>query len=171
VLSFAGSRFVGSVIRAPKDLWVGIIYAAAGAAGFLMARDYPFGSGARMGPGYFPTIISFLLIVLGAISIVRAFIADGPRIGSIAWKAIILVIGSVLAFAFLLDTAGFIVAATALLLLSAAASERFRFEWQPALGLIGLVAFCSLVFVKGLGLAMPLVGPWLQPMMPAWPGG
>jgi hypothetical protein len=24
-----------------------------------------------------------------------------------------------------------------------------------------LIAFCALVFVKGLGLSMPLFGPWL----------
>ena len=43
---------------------------------------------------------------------------------------------------------------------SAAASEKFRFEWKAVLGLIVLIAFCALVFVMGLGVPMPLIGTW-----------
>ena len=76
-----------------------------------------------------------------------------------------------LAFDFLIDTLGLIAAIVAMVLLSAAASEKFRFEWKATVGLVGLIAFCSLVFVKGLGVPMLLVGPWLQAFVPAWLGG
>lgn len=55
--------------------------------------------------------------------------------------------------------------------MSAAASEKFRFEWTATAGLVGLVVFCSVVFVQGLGVPMPLVETWLQPILPAWLGG
>ena len=42
----------------------------------------------------------------------------------------------------------------------AAASVKFRFEWKATLLALVLVAFCALVFVKGLGLPMPLFGSW-----------
>jgi hypothetical protein len=45
-------------------------------------------------------------------------------------------------------------------LMSAAASSKFRFEWTATAGLIGLIVFCSVVFVKGLGVPMPLLGSW-----------
>jgi hypothetical protein len=60
---------------------------------------------------------------------------------------------------------GLIIALLALVLTSAAASERFRFDWRAALGLVALIVFCALVFVKGLGVPMPLFGPWLEPLL------
>jgi len=123
-----------------------------------------------MGPGYFPSIISCLLMIFGVIALLRSFTTDGSAISTIAWRAGILVIGSVLAFAVLIDTLGLIAAIVAMVLLSAAASDKFRFEWKATVGLIGLIAFCSLVFVKGLGVPMLLVGPWLQAIVPGWLG-
>jgi hypothetical protein len=62
---------VGSIIRAPKDFWTGVIYLGVGALGILVGREYSFGSAGRMGPGYFPFVISCLLLVFGAITVVR----------------------------------------------------------------------------------------------------
>jgi hypothetical protein len=47
-----------------------------------------------------------------------------------------------------------------LVLASAAASPEFRFQWSAIIGLIGFIAFCALVFVKGLGVPLPLLGSW-----------
>ena len=151
---------MGSFIRAPKDFWTGVIYLAVGALGIVVGREYSFGSAGRMGPGYFPYVISCLLILFGVITLVRSFMTDGEPVGALAWKAIGLVVGSVVAFGLLLPTAGLIVAMTVLVLMSAAASEKFRFEVKATAGLVGLVVFCSLVFVKGLGVPMPLLGSW-----------
>jgi hypothetical protein len=63
---------------------------------------------------------------------------------------------------------GLIVALLILVLVSAAASVKFSFDWRAVAGLFLLIAFCSLVFVKGLGVPMPLVGTVLEPYAPAW---
>jgi Tripartite tricarboxylate transporter TctB family len=158
-------------IIGPKDFWTGIIYVSVGIAAFLIGRDYPFGSAGRMGPGYFPAVLSCLLVLLGAIAIGRSFFQPGPPIGSFPIKQIVLVIGATVLFGALINTAGLIVALLVLVLVSAAASEHFKFDWRATLGLVALVVFCSLVFVKGLGVPMPLVGTWLQPFAPSWLGG
>jgi hypothetical protein len=148
-------------IRNPKDFWIGVIYLAAGMVGVLVGRDYSYlGSAGRMGPGYFPFAISCFLLIFGIVGVGRSFLSDGEPIGAFAWKAILLVVGSVVAFGILLPTAGLIIAMTVMVLMSAAASSKFRFEWTATVGLIGLVVFCSVVFVKGLGVAMPLIGSW-----------
>ena len=149
------------VIRSPKDFWAGALYAGLGAAAVLMARDYGMGSGARMGPAYFPTVLGGLLFVVGAASIARSFVVRGEPVGAIAWKGLVLVTAGTLLFGVLLRPAGMIAAIAALVLVSAAASAKFRFE-RKALALMALlIAFCSLVFVRGLGMNVPLVGPWL----------
>jgi hypothetical protein len=162
---------VGSIIKAPKDFWTGVIYLGVGALGILIGREYSFGSAGRMGPGYFPFVISCLLLLFGVITVVRSFMTDGEPVGALAWRSIAWVVGSVVAFGLLLPTAGLIIAMLVMVLMSAAASDKFRFEWAATAGLVGLVVFCSLVFVKGLGVPMPLFGSWLQPIMPAWLSG
>jgi hypothetical protein len=149
-----------TLIRNPKDFWTGVMYVAFGAAAFWIARAYGMGSASRMGAGYFPTVLSALLVLFGIISLGRSFVVPGEPIGKFAWKAAVLVIGATLLFGFLLPRAGFIVALLVLLLVSASASEKFRFEWKAVAGLVALVVFCALVFVKGLGVPMPLVGSW-----------
>jgi Tripartite tricarboxylate transporter TctB family len=147
-------------IRSPKDFWTGVLYVAFGGAAFWLARDYGMGSASRMGAGYFPSVLSALLMVFGVVSIARSFIVPGEAIGRFALKAAALIVGATVAFGFLLPRAGLVAALVVLALVAASASEKFRFEWKAVAGLVGLVAFCALVFVKGLGVPMPLVGSW-----------
>lgn len=149
-----------SIVKGPQDFWTGILYLTVGGAAALIAQDYNMGSAARMGPGYFPIALSSLLMLFGLTALVRSFLRPGQAIGAIAWKPVVLVPGAVVLFATLLKTAGLIVALLVLILASAAASSRFRFEVRATLAMIGLIAFCSLVFVKGLGVQMPLLGSW-----------
>jgi hypothetical protein len=151
---------VASAIKNPKDFWTGIIYVLFGGLAFWIARDYGFGTASRMGPGYFPTVLSGLLVLFGVIALVRSFIVPGEPIGGFAWKSAVLIIGSTVLFGFLIIRAGLVIALLALVLMSAAASTHFKFDWKAVAGLVGLVVFCSLVFVKGLGVPMPLLGTW-----------
>lgn len=157
-------------IRAPKDFWTGVVYTAAGVAGYVISRDYPFGSSARMGPGYFPFMISSLLIFVGAVAIARSFRFDGEPVGALAWKPMMFVTCAVLAFALLVNTAGLLVAMMVAILISASASIHFRFDWKALLGMSLMVAFCAVVFVRGLGVPMPLVGPGIRNFIPGWFG-
>jgi hypothetical protein len=144
-----------------KDLWAGVLYIAFGAAAFWIGRDYPMGTAGRMGAGYFPTVLSAILVLIGLLSAARAFLQEGQPVGTIAWKPLALVVGSIALFGLLLPTAGLIVALTILILASAVASQHFRLDLKAAAGLILLVAFCTLVFVKALGVPLPLFGYWL----------
>jgi hypothetical protein len=156
----AETVYATGMIRGPKDFWTGVIYILFGGLAFWIARDYGMGSASRMGPGYFPTVLSALLFLFGVISVVRSFIVPGEPIGAFAIKAGILILLATVLFGFLINRAGLIVALLVLVLVSAAASEKFAFDWKAVLGLIVLVVFCALVFVQGLGVPMPLIGSW-----------
>jgi Tripartite tricarboxylate transporter TctB family len=158
----AGGPGVRAAIATRRDFWTGVIYIAVGLCALAMARHYALGSAARMGPGYFPTVVASLLVMVGVAIVVRSFFRQGALIDRFAWKPTLLVLGSITAFAFLIGRAGLIVAAAVLLLGCAAASERFRLGWLPLLGLAALVAFCAVVFVTGMGIPMPLLGPWFS---------
>ena len=143
-----------------KDFWAGVLYITLGAAAFWIGRDYPMGTAGRMGAGYFPAVLSVILMLIGLLSAARAFTREGEVVGTIAWKPLALVVGSTALFGLLLPATGLVIALAALILGSAAASQHFRLDLKAASGLIILVAFCALVFVKALGVPLPLLGSW-----------
>jgi hypothetical protein len=147
-------------IRAPKEFWLGIVYLTFGAVGLWFGLDYPLGTADRMGPGYLPCLVAALLLIFGVVSLSRAVRIDGEAVGSLAFRPLLCVLGGVFAFAVLAERAGLIVSILVLALISAAGSQAFRLEWKPMAGLVAFVALCCLVFVKALGVPLPLVGSW-----------
>ena len=148
------------MIRSTKDFWTGLLYIFFGSIAVIVARDYGMGTGVKMGPAYFPTILGGLLAGVGLVSVVRSFITPGTPIGAFAFKGLILVTVSVVLFGFIVRGVGLVVALPLLVVMSASASKRFR--WRTALIMAAvLTIFCILVFVEGLGIPLPIVGPWL----------
>jgi hypothetical protein len=148
-------------IRNPRDFWAGAIYLALAVVVIWVGRNYQQGTSARMGPGYFPVVLGSILALFGVVSMARSFIRPGEPIEPMAWKPLVLVLGSVVLFGVLLDRLGLLIALPCLIIVSALASRYSRPDVTSIAALIGLVAFCALVFVKGLGVPMPLIGTWL----------
>ncbi|GAB3547658.1 tripartite tricarboxylate transporter TctB family protein [Noviherbaspirillum agri] len=150
---------MSSRIRNPRDFWSGIIFLVFGVAAVVIGRDYTMGTAGRMGPAYFPTVLGALLAIIGAISVVRSLLRSGMPLEKFAIRELILILVAVLLFGFLVRGAGLVVAVPALIVISAFASAKFRL--LPAVLLAaGLTAFAILVFVKALGLPMPMLGSW-----------
>lgn len=148
-----------SFIRHPKDFWTGIIFLFVGLAAVIIGRDYVMGTAGRMGPAYFPTVLGGLLALIGLAAVVRSFFRDGEPIGRFAAKETLMIISAVLLFGFLIRGAGMVVSVFAIVLLSARASQKFK--WRSAFLLAaGLATFSVVVFVKLLGIPIPVFGPW-----------
>ena len=64
-------------IRSPQDLGAAVVFVAIGLAGAYFGRDLAFGSAGRMGPGYFPAILSWAIVGVGII--VGLQVADDRR--------------------------------------------------------------------------------------------
>lgn len=147
-------------IRNPKDFWSGIVFLGVGSATVVLAQKYPLGTALKMGPGYFPTALGALLASVGLIAIGRSFIRPGTAIEPFHLKLLFAVTGATIVFGVLVRGAGLAVAVPVLVLATAAVSVYFR--WRPALILAGgLAIFSSLLFVKALGLPIPIFGPWI----------
>jgi hypothetical protein len=148
------------MMRNAKDFWTGLIYIFFGSSAILIARDYDMGTAIKMGPAYFPTVLGGLLMAIGVISVIRSFVIPGPPIGAFAFKGLVLVTVSVVAFGFVVRGLGLAIALPSLIIVSAYGSSRFR--WRPTLLIAaGLTIFCVTVFLKGLGIPLPIIGPWL----------
>ena len=150
-----------AMVRSPKDFCAGLLYLTIGLLAIYLGRDYPMGTALKMGPAYFPTVLGSLLAFIGAISLVRSFVRKGDPIPAFAWRPLLIITGATVVFGLLLRGAGLVVALPLFIVVTAYASVYFR--WVPTLVLAAVATLlCALVFVKGLGVPMPLVGRWLS---------
>ncbi len=152
-----------SWITSPRDFWTGLVYITIGGGALWLALGYRLGTAGKMGPGYFPQVLSVLLIGIGVIALLRSVMIKSQPVSHVAWKPLLLITAAIAAFGTLVQSAGLVVALLALILLGAAASREFRFDAKAFVGMVLLISLCGLVFVKGLGLPLKLVGPWLAP--------
>jgi hypothetical protein len=159
--TFKGRNTLNSLILNPKDFWAGIIFMSIGVVAIASGRDYAMTNDGVIGPGYFPTILGGLLALLGLASVIRSFLRPGEAIGKFAWGNAFLVLFGVVLFGILINGAGLPAAVIVLVMLAGVASGKFKARRFLALA-VGLALFCVLVFVKGLGLLMPILGPWLS---------
>ena len=150
---------MNSVIRNPREFWAGAIYAIIGIAVVVISRDYDMGTGTKMGPAYFPTILGVLLAAIGALSILRALVVRGRPLDPFAFKALAMILAAIVLFGILVRGAGLVVAIIVMVMISSRASVKFN--WLHSIALAGGLAICSsLIFVKGLGIPLPLLGSW-----------
>ena len=153
-------------IKSQKDFFSGLMFTAVGAAFAVGATSYTVGTGARMGPGYFPLLLGILLAVLGAAVMFKAMVVetpDGQKIGKFAWKPLFFIIASNLLFGILLGglpsvglpAMGLIAGIFGLTFVASLAGDRFKFMEVLILSVI-LSVGSYLAFIVLLKLQFPV---------------
>jgi hypothetical protein len=126
-------------IKSQKDFFSGLMFTAVGVAFAWGATTYTVGSGARMGPGYFPLMLGILMALIGLGITFSALVvetADGEKIGKFAWRPLGFIIGSNIVFCILLGglpnlgipAMGLIAAIYALTFIASLAGSQFHFK-------------------------------------------
>jgi putative tricarboxylic transport membrane protein len=144
--------------RDRKDFNAGLMFIGIGAFFAIGAQNYPIGSAVRMGPAYFPTMLGWMLVGLGLIIFLRSFFLHGEPLTKSNLRPLILIIGSVAAFALLLELAGLAVASVVVMIISAMGGWDFRWREQ-LINAVFLAALNIATFYYGLGLPFKL-WPW-----------
>lgn len=150
-------------IKSERDFWSGLMFLVVGIAFSWGATAYSFGNSARPGPGYFPFGLGIILAVLGALILFEALTIeteDGEPVGHFAWKPLFIVLGSVAVFGFVIPRLGLLISLPILVLASSYASDEFGWK-ASVINAVVLTAMSWLVFVKGLGLTIPVLPPSL----------
>lgn len=140
------------------DRLAGLIFIILGAAFLWLGLDFGFGSMLRIGPGFFPVILSFILIGLGIVIFARSMLSDEsfhmPKLGPIARVLLAIAI-----FAGLMQPVGSYTILPVVVVLTASASREFC--WKSALTLAVGITICSdLIFRVALGLPFYAIGTW-----------
>jgi hypothetical protein len=153
-------------IKSQKDFFSGLLFTVVGAAFAYGATSYSIGTGARMGPGYFPLLLGVILAVIGAFILFKALVVETPSgdpIGSWAFKPLIFIILGNLLFGVLLGglpsiklpAMGLIVAIYGTTLVVSMAGDKFRLT--EVIGLATVLSVMSyLAFIVLLKLQFPV---------------
>ena len=142
-------------IKNPEDFWAGLLFVGFGVVAVVVSLDYPMGSAMRMGPGYFPTMLGGLMIVMGAIVTLLSFRVEGPPVRAFPWKAAIMLSLGFLVFGWGIDHVGFIPSLFVLIVLCAAAGQIFRWRDTLIMSIVLIVGAVG-VFIYGVDLPYPL---------------
>ncbi|MFK8079661.1 MAG: tripartite tricarboxylate transporter TctB family protein [Granulosicoccus sp.] len=144
------------MLQLPLRPVVAAILAAIGLTGFVIGLDYEFGSARRMGPGYFPVILSGVLFLLALIEGASAVLRPEPdSTDPVDWRPLIAILCAVAAFAFTIRVFGLIPAFMVVVGLSALSESNYG--WIPTL-ILSIVSCISawLLFSQLLGMTLPL---------------
>ena len=147
-----------ALIRHPKDFWSGVLFVAVGIFAVVAGSKYTLGTAARMGPGYFPRILGILLVVFGALLLLRSLRLRGEAVPAWRLRPTLLVLGSVVLFGLVVEKLGMAVSTVLLIVAASAASHEFRLREAIISGAL-LAALAVGVFVVGLNVQLPI-----------WPG-
>jgi hypothetical protein len=149
----AGDGGPGLAQRA--DLWSGALFAILGALILWIGADYSLGVPSRIGPGYLPRLLGILLTALGVFLVIRSLWATETMDTSVAWRPLILVLASLVAFALMFDATGLVPAILASVAIATFATSENGPIAAVVLGVL-LAFFAWLLFVKGLSLPLPV---------------
>jgi hypothetical protein len=149
-------------IRNQRDFWAGVMFVVTGLLFVGLSSQYPLGTAARMGPGYFPTMLGGLMALLGLMIGLGSIAHSNPetRLTAVGWREIVLVLSAVGAFGLLLPQLGVVLSIIVLVGVSAVASHEFRLR-DTLLAIVVLVVLSYVVFVLGLELQFAVWPPFL----------
>jgi len=142
-------------IRNHNEVMTGIFLILVALLGFYLTAPLGKGSTASLGPGFVPNLLAGVQLIIGLVMVVHGFVKAGESPEPWHLRPLVLVTGSVAFFAATIQSMGLVIAITGLVLISCAANRGTT--WREALVLaIGSVVVTTLLFVKALGLVMPL---------------
>ena len=153
-------------IKSQKDFFAGLMFMGVGTAFAWGATTYNVGTGARMGPGYFPLMLGILLAFIGGLITFKATTVetqDGDKIGKWAWKPLFFILAANFSFGILLGglpslgipAMGLIVGIYALTFISSLAGQEFHAKSVFVLATV-LAVGSYVAFVWALKLQFPV---------------
>lgn len=142
-------------LKSSSDLGAGILLVVIPLAFLMAGRNLEHGTLSNMGPGQFPRYVAVLALLIGLVLIGKGIMAENVALPRLAFRPLACVLASVAFFGFAIDTLGLALTAIFTVVLAGLAVSEPKWRHIAMLA-VGMSVFVSLVFVKGLGLPIPL---------------
>jgi putative tricarboxylic transport membrane protein len=145
-----------------KDMLAGLMFMAIAVFGLVVSHDYPVGTALRMGTGYVPRLLCWILLALGALILLQGLrAAEAPRVSALplAKRAVFFVTASLLVFGLAIERLGLFVSILLLIGIGAMATRSLR-PIETMVAALTLILLCWGIFIRGLGLTIPVWPVW-----------
>ena len=152
----AESRHQGasqSAVLRDRDVLTGVLLVAFATLGLWLSRNYPVGTTLRMGTGYMPRLLCWILLGLGGLIGVKGLVAARRRRGrqvgdGMSWRPIVFVSAGIVLFALSLERLGLVIAIAVLTATSSFARRELNVK-ETILAALVLIILSWAIFVLG----------------------
>jgi hypothetical protein len=136
------------------------MFIAFGLVALYFGRNLQMGTPVRMGPGYVPHMLAYIMLALGGIIAVWALLNPGEPTEAPKWKPITMVTIGIVCFALLFESAGLIPALVVLILIASLGGDEFKLT-EVIANMVVLSILCIIVFKLGLSMNISVIrGVW-----------
>ena len=145
-------------IKSQRDFFSGLMFIVAGVIFAVGATNYPMGTSAKPGAGYFPLILSVLMAVLGAVVLFKSLTIEtegGDLIGNIAWRPLIVIVVAIAVFGLCINRLGMVATIPILIVITSLAGDEFSWPGVIINAVVLTVASWG-IFILGLKLTIPM---------------
>jgi predicted MFS family arabinose efflux permease len=141
-----------------KNVLAGLMFMGVAILGLLISRDYPIGTTLRMGTGYVPRLLCWILLALGALVLFQGLrdsrLAQRPHEDAAwGWRPLLCVTLSLVVFGLAIEPLGLVIAILLLCAIGAFGSRDLR-PVETLIAALVLIALSWGIFIAGLGLTI-----------------
>jgi hypothetical protein len=147
-----------------KDVLSGLLFIIIALLGLWLSRDYPIGTALRMGTGYVPRLLCWILLGLGTVILVQGLreaqtaralsVGDGS-----AWRPVVFVTASLVIYGLSIERLGLVVSILLLIAVGSVAARGLQ-PLETLVAALVLIALSWAIFIVGLGLTIPVWPEW-----------
>lgn len=145
-------------IKSSTNFATGLLFVAIGIGAYYIGSTYNMGTAQRPGTGVLPRILAWCMMGSGVLLAIQAMLQDGPKLNAWAWRPLIMITLATIAFAFLVDSAGLVIAMIVSMTLAALGTHETRWP-EFAMFSVLMLALGLGIFIYGLGMPIKVL-PW-----------
>ncbi|TMJ79294.1 MAG: tripartite tricarboxylate transporter TctB family protein [Alphaproteobacteria bacterium] len=144
---------------ARRDVLAGLLFIGVAVFGLWLSRDYPIGTALRMGTGYVPRLLCWILFGLGAVVLVQGLREAQDARALSALRPLVFVTASLVIFGLSIERLGLVISILLLIGVGAVAARGLR-PFETLLAALVLILLSWGIFILGLGLTIPVWPEW-----------
>ncbi len=148
----AGPRLV----RSQTDLVAGLFLLACALLLWWFGQPLKAGTAFRMGPGYVPMMLAWILAAFGVVLTAMGLLHRGPRLERWRLGPIVMILGAIVVFGLTIERAGLLIASALVVAMGGIATPDSRLREVLLLALC-LAAFACLLFPIALQLPLNIL--------------
>jgi hypothetical protein len=143
-----------------RDVLSGLLFIIIAALGLWISRDYPVGTAVRMGTGYVPRLLCWILLAFGVVILLGGLRGAAAKtetdFASLSvWRPVVFVTAGLVIFGLSLQRLGLVVSILLLIAVGAFAARGLR-PAETAVAAVVLVLLTWAIFILGLGITIPV---------------